>query len=161
VTVVSAAERGGLSIVYWAYWMTLAFGVAIEYCVLLWAPEFLERVAGLSRGAAAAGAGAFMVAMIAGRFVGSRLLLRHAAAHLLRAALLLALAGFTVYWTLGDAERVGAGWAAFCAITGLFLTGMGIAPMYPLTLALAARARALAPRSRARGRLWQVAERFS
>ena len=45
-----------------------------------------------------------------------------------------------VYWTLGDAERVGAGWAAFCAITGLFLTGMGIAPMYPLTLALAVRA---------------------
>jgi fucose permease len=137
---VFAPARGGLTIVYWSYWTTLALGVAIEYCVLLWAPEFLEQVAGLSRSTAAAGAGAFMVAMIVGRFVGSRLLRRHAAPRLLRAALLLTLAGFLVYWKLGDAERVGAGWAVFCAIAGLFLTGIGVAPMYPLTLALAVRA---------------------
>jgi len=136
---ISALARGGLPIVYWAYWTTLALGVAIEYCVLLWAPEFLEQVAGLSRSTAAVGAGAFMVAMILGRFVGSRLLRWIAAQHLLRDALLLALAGFAVYWILGDAGRVGAEWAAACSIGGLFITGLGVAPMYPLTLALAVR----------------------
>ena len=135
-----ATAHGGLGVVYWSYWATLALAVAIEYCVLLWAPEFLERVARLSRSAAAAGAGAFMVAMIVGRYAGSKLLGRHTATHLLRGALLFALAGFAVYWTLGDAGSVGAGWAAVCAIAGLFLTGLGIAPMYPLTLALAVRA---------------------
>jgi fucose permease len=54
--------------------------------------------------------------------------------------LLLTLAGFAVYWTLGDAARVRSGWAALSAITGLFLTGVGIAPIYPLTLALAVQA---------------------
>jgi fucose permease len=134
------ALRGGLTIVYWSYWTTLGLGVATEYCVLLWAPEYLEQVAGLSRTGAAVGAGAFMAAMIAGRVACSRLLLRHGAPRLLRAALLLTLAGFAVYWTLGDAARVRSGWAALSAITGLFLTGVGIAPIYPLTLALAVQA---------------------
>ncbi|HTT13418.1 MAG TPA: MFS transporter [Burkholderiaceae bacterium] len=131
--------HGALTIVYWTYWATLALGVAIEYCVLLWAPEFLERVAGMSRSAAAVGAGAFMVAMIAGRLAGSRLLSAHPAGRLLRAALLVTLVGFAVYWGLGDASRVSAAWAAAFAIAGLFLTGVGIAPIYPLTLALAVR----------------------
>jgi len=134
------AEHGSLTLVYWSYWTTLALGVALEYCVLLWAPEFLERVAGMSRSAAAVGAGSFMLAMIVGRFAGSRLLSWVPPVRLLRVALLLTLAGFAIYWALGDALRVGAAVAAVCAVTGLFVTGVGIAPIYPLTLALAVRA---------------------
>jgi fucose permease len=134
------SAHGALTIVYWSYWTTLALGVALEYCVLLWAPEFLERVAGMSRSAAAVGAGSFMVAMIVGRLAGGRLLSWLPPARLLRVALLLTLAGFAIYWALGDALRVGAAVAATCAVSGLFLTGVGIAPIYPLTLALAVRA---------------------
>jgi fucose permease len=136
----ATGRGGGLDIVYWSYWATLALGVATEYCVLLWAPEYLERVTGLSRSGAAVGAGAFMVAMIGGRLAGSRLLDRYAAPVLLRSALLVALAGFVVYWGFGDAARVGVGWAAFCGVLGLFVIGLGVAPIYPLTLALAVRA---------------------
>jgi len=78
--------------------------------------------------------------MIVGRLAGSWLLSWLAPARLLRVALLLTLAGFAVYWGLGDALRVGAAVVAVSAVTGLFLTGVGIAPIYPLTLALAVRA---------------------
>ncbi len=132
-----AQSPGRLPAVYWSYWVTLGLGVAIEYCVLLWAPEFLQQVSGLSLGGAAVAAGAFMASMIAGRLALGRLLLHHPPALLLRSALVLALAAFAVYALLGDAQRLPAAWAAACGVAGLFLVGLGVAPIYPLTLALA------------------------
>ncbi|HUN93331.1 MAG TPA: MFS transporter [Burkholderiaceae bacterium] len=125
---------------YWLYWLTLGLGVGIEYGMLLWAPEFLERVAGLRRSAAAAGAASFMLAMVVGRIAGGRLLRSVSAPRLLRASLWVVVAGFIVYAVLGDAQRVGPTMAAVSAIVGLFLAGLGVAPLYPLTLALAVRA---------------------
>jgi hypothetical protein len=42
----SASGRASLPAAYWAFWALLATVVALEFCVLIWAPEFLERVAG-------------------------------------------------------------------------------------------------------------------
>ena len=39
---------GRLPAAYWAYWATLFCVIALEYCTLLWSPEVLERVQGLS-----------------------------------------------------------------------------------------------------------------
>lgn len=113
---------------FWAYWVLLALGVSMEFSVLVWSPEFLEHVVGMSRGAAATGAAAFFAAMLLARIVGSRLLHRISVRTLYLAALGLTFAGFLIYWGL-------TGPAA--AISGLFILGLGIAQCYPLSATLA------------------------
>ena len=63
----ASAPSGMLPPTYWAYWTALAFGIGTEFCVLLWAPTYLEGVVGLSAAAAATAAVAFALAMAVGR----------------------------------------------------------------------------------------------
>src|SRR5262249_42309865 len=70
----ATSERAPLPPSYWAFWLLVAIAVALEYCVLLWAPTFLEAVVGLSQAAAAGVAVAFPVAVLIGRLAGSGLL---------------------------------------------------------------------------------------
>jgi hypothetical protein len=35
----SASHRASLPAAYWIYWCTLIMAVAIEFCILLWAPK--------------------------------------------------------------------------------------------------------------------------
>ncbi len=86
--------------------------VAIEFCILLWAPEFLEHVVGLSKASAAAAAAVFGLAMLVGRTAGSSLLRLIAAERLFPLALVVTLLGFLIYWGLH--------WPS-AAIVGLFL----------------------------------------
>jgi fucose permease len=123
-----APGAAGLPPPYWAYWSLLGLVVAIEFCLLLWAPAYLERVAGLSPGAAASAAAVFSLGMVIGRAGGSLLVRRFAARHLFLAALALVLVGFLVYW--GGAQPA-------TAVGGLFLLGLGVAPLYPLTIGFA------------------------
>lgn len=125
-----AIGAGRLPAAYWAYWLLLALVVAIEFSVLLWAPAYLERVAGLSPATAASFAAVFALAMLVGRTVGSALVGRFAAPHLFIWALMLTLAGFALYWSGGVVP----------AITGLAVLGLGIALLYPLSLGLALEA---------------------
>ena len=71
----SASGRPSLPIAYWVYWCGLVMAVAFEFCILLWAPEYLEHIVGLST-ASAAGAAALFGAMLAGRAAGGGLLRR-------------------------------------------------------------------------------------
>jgi MFS transporter, DHA1 family, inner membrane transport protein len=48
--------------------------VAIEFCILLWAPEFLQQVVGLSAASSAAAAAVFGLGMLTGRTAASSLL---------------------------------------------------------------------------------------
>jgi fucose permease len=121
---------GGLPAAYWAYWSLLALVVAIEFSLLLWAPAYLERVAGLSPATAASFAAVFAIAMLVGRTVGSALVGRFAAPQLFVWALVLTLAGFALYWSGGIVP----------AIAGLAVLGLGIALLYPLSLSLALEA---------------------
>ena len=68
-----AITTGGASLpgAYWAYWSAIGFSVAIEFCILLWSPEFLAKIVGLSQASAAAAAAAFVLAMFVGRVFGS------------------------------------------------------------------------------------------
>jgi predicted MFS family arabinose efflux permease len=120
--------RGVLPAAYWAYWCLLVAAVSIEFCVLLWAPTFLERVAGLTPAAAATAAVAFSLAMLLGRTAGSGLVRVVAAPRLCLVALLGVLPAFLLYWA---ADR------PLLTVAGLFLLGLGAAPLYPLTLGLA------------------------
>jgi MFS transporter, DHA1 family, inner membrane transport protein len=124
----AAVGRITLPAAYWAYWGALGLGAAIEFCILLWAPEFLERVVGLSKAAAAAGAAAFFVAMLLGRTVGSGLIRFITAQRLFPVALTVTVLGFLLYWGLHRPP-----WA----IMGLFVLGLGVALLFPLSFGLA------------------------
>jgi fucose permease len=113
---------------YWLHWCALLVFVAVEFCVAFWATDYLESERALSDSAAAASASLLLVGMTAGRLAGAWLAKRLPAERILFGALAVATTGFTVYWLV---EAVPA------TLTGLTVAGLGIAVLYPLTLALA------------------------
>lgn len=119
--------RGHLPAAFWAYWGLLIASCALEFCILFWAPAFLERVIGFDAAAAATSAAGFPLGMLIGRIALRVLVRRVPLARLLAAALALVFAGFLIYWGVG-AEM---GFAP-AAILGIFVIGLGVAPLYPL-----------------------------
>jgi fucose permease len=122
------AAFGRLPAAYWAYWATLFCVIALEYCTLLWSPEVLERVQGLSRSGAATAAAAFSAAMLSARLFTAPLLRRAPPQRLLVASLALTLPGFLAYWAAP---------LPALSVVGLFALGLGVALLYPLTLGFA------------------------
>ena len=124
----STEARGRLPLAFWLYWIVLFFVVAVEMSVVVWATDYLDSVAGLSRTDAVLGYSAFPAAMLVGRIAGSRLTRRSSSLTLLLIALGVTLVGFPLFWL----TRLPA-----LKILGLFITGLGIANMYPLTISIA------------------------
>lgn len=114
--------------VYWLYWGALLLFIAFEFCIVFSSTDYLESEYGLRASSAAAAASLFLVGMTLGRAVGGSLAKRVAAERLLAVALALAAVAFVVFW-LAPMARVG--------VPALALTGLGVALLYPLTLALA------------------------
>ena len=113
---------------YWVFWVMNILAVAIEYCMLSWCADYLEHVAGLPKPVAAQAISIFLAGMILGRMMGSRLLLRFTSYQVVTGSILLALAGFLLYWSAA---------APWMTVFGLFLTGLGVANQFPLALSLA------------------------
>jgi fucose permease len=126
-------QRQKLTPAFWAYWVLLSSGCALEFSVLLWAPAYLERVAGFSAATAAALAAGFAIGLIIGRILLGFIVSRVSGRLLLLTALATAFAGFLVYW--GVAGPVG-------SIVGILLLGLGVGPLYPLTMSFAVGAAA-------------------
>ncbi|MGA7393459.1 MAG: MFS transporter, partial [Terrimicrobiaceae bacterium] len=124
----STSGHASLPAPYWIYWCALTMAVAIEFCILLWAPEFLQQVVGLSAASSAAAAAVFGLGMLTGRTAASSLLRVIAAQRLFPLALLVTCLGFLIYWALPRPSM---------ALVGLFVLGLGVALLYPLTLGLA------------------------
>lgn len=116
-----------LPLIFWLYWLLLFLCVAIEWCVLFWAAEFLV-VRGFAAADAAAAVSVFLGAMLIGRGVGSVLARRVGALPLLAAALTTTLIGFPLFW-LAPASAL--------HLIGLFVTGLGVANLYPFGLSVA------------------------
>jgi len=112
----------------WAFLVMLGLGVALEMTMLLWSTAYLEQVAGLPRAAAVTAAAAFPAAMLVGRSGGSILVRRVAPAILYPATLFLIVPGFFAFW---DGFRVPV------VVLGLFVAGLSIALLYPLSLSFA------------------------
>ncbi len=112
----------------WAYLVMLGLGVALEMTMLLWSPAYLVQVAGLPPTAAVTAAAAFPAAMLVGRSAGSLLVKRIAPQILYPAALCLMAPGFWAFW---------GGFSAPVTIIGLFIAGLAIALLYPLSLSFA------------------------
>ena len=124
----ASSGDGKLPIAFWLYWAVLFFMVATEMSLAVWSTDFLISVVGLSRTDAVLAFGAFPAAMLIGRFTGSRLTRSWPPLPLLFSALGLTLIGLPLFWL----ARVPA-----LNILGLFITGLGIANQYPLTMSIA------------------------
>ena len=124
----TVTTSGNLPWAYWAFWSSISFAVAIEFCILLWSPAYMEQVVGLGKAGAAAAASAFVLAMFVGRVAGSFLARTIAVERLLVAQLAITLAGFLIYWYFQ---------VPTIAIAGLFILGLGVSILFPLTVGLA------------------------
>jgi predicted MFS family arabinose efflux permease len=117
-----------LPTVYWIGWVVVTAGIAVEFCMTLWAADILRARFDLSAAVASAGVTAVVAGMCIGRVVGGRLALHIAVDRLLYCALGVSALGFTAFWLTT--------WAPL-AIAGLFVSGLGIALLYPLGLSRA------------------------
>jgi predicted MFS family arabinose efflux permease len=124
-----ASLPGRLPRGFWGPCLLVALAVGMEYCVLFYAVPLLRIGARLSTADAAAALSLFVAGEFSGRLGGAWLTRRPGqTARLIGAALAVAMAGFLVLWLI----RLTA-----VAVVGLFVTGVGIGNLYPLSLALA------------------------
>lgn len=113
---------------FWLYWVAIFLSVAVEFCMVFWSADYLEQVLGIGKAGAAQAVGLFLAAMILGRLIGSRLVQRFSTHSVVSTSMLIAGLGFLLFWRT---ETV------LLGLSGLFLTGLGVANLYPLLLSLA------------------------
>jgi MFS family permease len=111
---------------FWLLWGVIFTAVAMEWCMGFWGAAFMESSTGLTPTGASAAMSIFFGAIVISRFVGSRLTRRYESMSLLLAALLLVGIGFPLFWLSPSIPLT---------LGGLFITGLGIANLFPLTLA--------------------------
>jgi fucose permease len=117
-----------LPILYWVYWAAIVLAVSVEFCMIFWSADYLVNTLGMLKVDAAQAISLFLAAMIVGRLAGSRLVHHFSSHRVIIASILVAGAGFLVFWMTGN---------AILGLVGLFVTGLGVASLYPLILSLA------------------------
>jgi MFS family permease len=119
--------RARLPLACWLLAALVAVGIAVEFCPVYFGAELLAAT-GLRAAQAATAMSAFYLGILAGR-VGGAWLTRRAGrtVPLLHASLAVTAAGFLLFWLAGQPAL---------AISGLFVCGLGVANLYPLSLAL-------------------------
>jgi MFS family permease len=123
----TASGRNRLSRTCWILAALVAAGIAVEFCVIYFGAELLTAT-GLRTTQAAVAMSSFYLGILAGR-IGGVWLIRRAGrtVALLWASLAVTTAGFLLFWLAGSPVP---------AIAGLFLCGLGVANLYPLSVAL-------------------------
>ena len=120
--------RSTLPLIYWLYWIALVLAVAIEFCMIFWSADFMERELGMLRSSAAQTVSLFLAGMITGRLLSSWIL-RFLEAHIIvLISCLLGLLSFVLYWRADN---------ALVGMIGLILTGFFVSCLYPLLLSIA------------------------
>jgi fucose permease len=116
---------------FWVYWVGIVLGVSVEFCMVFWSADYLERVLGLIKADAAQAVSLFLAAMILGRILGSRLVQHFSTRAVVTISIILASIGFLLFWRTEN---------TLIGLSGLFITGLGVANLYPLILSLAINA---------------------
>jgi fucose permease len=127
-TVIPLGGSARLSRGYWAFWTLLCVTVALEFAVLIWSSSYLETAKGMSRETAVLSTAVFSVAMIFGRLAGMALLRKIRVGWLVLPSLTLSFVGFMLFWQVPSPA---------VSFFGLFVTGIGLANLYPAGIALA------------------------
>jgi fucose permease len=96
--------------------------------MIFWSADYLENSLGMLKVDAAQAVSLFLVAMIIGRLFGSRLVHHFCTYKVIIVSVLVAAAGFLAFWMTKF---------VLLGLVGLFITGLGVASLYPLTLSLA------------------------
>ena len=113
---------------FWMYWLALFLSVAVEFCMVFWSADYLEQVLEMEKASAAQAVSLFLAGMILGRMAGSRLVQQFSTRAVVTISMIIAGIGFLLFWSV-ESSAVG--------LSGLFLTGLGVANLYPLILSLA------------------------
>ncbi len=122
-------RRVRLSGACWALCLLVGIGIAVEFCVVYFGAELLSADTHLPAAGAATALTGFYAGILAGRLAGARLLGGPGrAGAVLWVSLAVTLGGLIVVWA---ASGVAVG------VAGLFVAGVGIANLFPLSLALA------------------------
>jgi fucose permease len=122
------SKRPSLPFLFWIYWVALVLAVAVEFCMISWSADYLENGLGMLKVDAAQSVSLFLAGMIVGRLAGSRLVQRFSTYQVVIGSILVASFGFLVYWNTTS---------LVLGLGGLFVTGLGVASLYPLILSLA------------------------
>ena len=131
-----AADSRVLPAVFWGWCAVLFFCTAVEWSVAYWGTSFLEGEVGMEAADAATLMGAYFVALLFGRILGSRLARRVRPGALLVGAVTLSAAGFLPFW-LAPLVLPPASATTLASVAGLFVAGLGIGNLYPLGASLA------------------------
>jgi MFS family permease len=127
----AARERpvasGSFPLAFWLYWLVLICSVAVEWSIIVWSALTLEK-SGVPVSVATMLVSLFFVAEMGGRLLGSRVARRASGPALLLTSLALTALGFGFFWLCP---------LAVVKIGGLLLAGLGVANLYPLSLAIA------------------------
>jgi fucose permease len=124
----STQSSQSLPKLFWVYWVAIFLSVAVEFCMVFWSADYLEQVLGLIKADAARAVSLFLAAMIVGRVMSSRLVQRFSTRAVVTVSIVIAGIGFLSFWR-AEGSLIG--------LIGLFLTGLGVASLYPLILSLA------------------------
>jgi MFS family permease len=123
-----SGRQARLSPSCWLLAAMVAVGIAIEFCLIYFGTEALTAT-GLRTAQAATAMSGFYLGILGGRVGGVHLTRRAGrTVPLLAASLVVTAAGFGLFWMAGQ---------PVLAIAGLFVCGLGVANLYPLSLALA------------------------
>ena len=113
-------------------WLSLLLSVSVEFCMVFWAASYLRDNLSLRSAVATALAGAFLAGMALGRAgVVAITRMTKTIEATIQLAVSVALTGFLVFWLAH---------VAWLATIGLAATGLGIALLYPVTVARYVRA---------------------
>ena len=133
--------RMRLPAAYWFAWLLLVFGVSIEFSFVFWGSTIVANRTGLSSADSTLLASLFVAGMFTGRAAVGRGLGAGRASHgILAAGLAVVLVGATLVWvsTLPVLSGI-----------GLFVGGLGLAPVWPVGLTVALESAPAAPLSAA------------
>jgi predicted MFS family arabinose efflux permease len=132
-TTLAQDPRGG----FLGRWFDVLLAVSVEFCMVFWSAVALQTWTGVDQSTGIALSATFLVGMAVGRTVSSPVLryLRTDRSALI-VACTTALLGFALFWS---------GAAPALAVTGLLVTGLGIALLYPITVARAIASRPASP----------------
>lgn len=121
------SRRQPLPLMFWVFWVTLVLAVSVEFCMISWSADYLATGLGMLKVNAAQSVSLFLGGMILGRLAVSRLVQRFSARRVVIGCVLLAGGGFALFWTTHT---------ILVGQVGLFVTGLGVAGLYPLLLSL-------------------------
>lgn len=120
-----APDSRPLPTLFWIFGLMLFFSVAIESMVSSVGATFLTTVVGYEASTSAALLSVFAIAMVLGRLIGRRLLELMSDSRLLVLSLMWVLLAFPIYW-LSTVPSLN--------VIGMFLVGLGVGNLAPLTM---------------------------